>query len=82
MTKIYTADGFRPVEAETMSEAANIFASRLARREYGKSGVSHANQNSYSRDGLMGQYQAFVGRYDRKSRSSTGDNVWITVRVK
>ncbi len=82
MTTIYTADGFRPVEAESMQEAANIFADRLARRKYGKNAVSHTNQNSWSRDGLMGEYQAFVGRYDRQSRSSTGDNVWITVQVK
>jgi hypothetical protein len=38
------AEGFRPVRAEGASEAALIFARRLARKEYGKAGFVRSSR--------------------------------------
>lgn len=45
-----------------MSEAAEIFATREARKRYGR--TAHArtcNQNAYAQDGSFSEYNAFIG---------------------
>jgi len=76
MTK-YTCNGFQSVTAETMSEAANIFANRAARRKYGKSGYARTcNLGSYAQD--LAEFSAFIG-YKTGRNETTGHNINFTV---
>jgi len=78
MTK-YTCNGFQSVTAETMSEAANIFANRAARRKYGKSGYARTcNLGAYAQDGSLAEFSAFIG-YTTGRNETTGHNINFTV---
>ena len=75
----YTTSGFRPVRAETMKEAAEIFAGRAARKAFGKKGyVRICNLESYSQDNTLGEYNAFIG-YRTGQGETTGVNERFTV---
>jgi hypothetical protein len=75
----FTCNGFQSVTAENMSEAANIFANRAARRKYGKSGYARTCvQGSYAQDGRLAEYSAFIG-YTTGRNETTGHNINFTV---
>ena len=63
MRRFY-CDGFKSVMAEDISEAAKVFATRLARRN--KLEVYTVNQRSSGMSSAT--YQATIGRYDKKQR--------------
>lgn len=79
--KRYRADGFRTVKANDMKEAAGIFADRIARKKGKRHLVRHVRLNSWSSDGTMGEYQAFIGVYDKKEKTTSGNNELIIVRL-
>ena len=81
MTK-FVCDGFRPIRKNTQigytivqscSDAASIFADRLARRS-GKSYRATVNINSWSADGKSAQYQATIF-----ATSGAFEYVWLHV---
>lgn len=66
------------VETDTMSQAAQVFARRLARREFGRRGdVRVCNLDSYAADGSRAEYSAFIGL--TRGNTTTGHNVRFTV---
>lgn len=78
---LYICHGFKPVEADSAKEAAETFANRQARREYGKRGhVRTKRLDSWSEDGTHHTYEFFIGRPVPNDRNTTsGHNVWIHV---
>lgn len=75
----YRSSGFRSVEAESMSAAAEIFATRAAKRKYGKSGYCRTcTQQSYAQDGSLAEYSAFIG-YTTGRNETSGNNIQFTV---
>jgi len=76
----YHSNGFKSVKAESIAEAASIFAQRAARREFGPRGdVRTCNQGSYAQNGSCAEYSAFIGR--TRGNETTGHNINFTVRV-
>lgn len=74
----FKTHGMNSVQAEGMQHAAEIFALRWARRQYGKRGDARTCvQGSYSRDGSLAEYQAFIGI--TKGNETTGHNIHFTV---
>jgi hypothetical protein len=68
----YTSPGFRSVDAYSISAAAMIFAERVARKHYGKSGYcGTCMQVAYSTDGTFAEYRAFIGHALRDPRNQT-----------
>lgn len=98
MTATFTCDKFRPVksgdevkrgdlidEVESASDAARVFAHRMAQREYGKRGYCHhvrQDTRYVERDGTVRyiNYEAFIGRTVSGGMTS-GHNVWLTVHI-
>ena len=84
---IYECDGFRPYEAEHAAAAAEVFASRLAQREFGKSGFCRTVRlECWTHDGSSATFECFIGRplYGLTRNNSdrgttTGHNVRLTV---
>lgn len=81
----YTTLGCRAVSADNMREAAEIFANRMARKTYGKSGYCRTcNLESWSQDRSRGDYNAFIG-YTPSGQHNTGltvgNNIRFTVRL-
>lgn len=75
----YSSRGFRSVLAESMKEAAFIFARRLARKEFGKRGdVRTCELGSWAH--CLGEFSAFIGI--TKGAETTGHNVNFTVRLE
>ncbi len=74
----FQCDGFHPVEAESATAAARVFAGRLARRRYSNKGycttvrLDHSTEN-----GLSHQFEAFIGKYG--PGESGGLSVWLYV---
>ena len=66
-----------------MAEAAGIFAVRAARKQYGKSGYCRiCNQEAYSQDGRLGEYNAFIGYTPKgEPHSTAGNNIRFTVTI-
>jgi len=81
--KKYTTTGCRAVSAESMSEAAEIFAARIARKKYGKSGYCRiCNLESWSQDRSLGEYNAFIGYTPAHNQGQTvGNNTRFSVRL-
>lgn len=81
--RTYKCDGCKPVRAETMGDAAEIFAARMARRKYGKArGVVGAGPrlDSWAQDGSTGYYEAFIGyRCQTRHFEVSGGNVRFAV---
>jgi hypothetical protein len=64
-----------------MRDAAEIFASRIARKHYGRSAYARTlNLNSWSQDNTVGEYDAFVG-YRTGTHETTGHNERFTVTL-
>lgn len=76
---IYSAKGYRSVKANSAGEAAGIFADREARKRFGKRGYAHhVRLDSWTGDGSLHTYQAFVG-VPEKGGGMSGNNIWIHV---
>lgn len=76
----YVTSGMRGVSAESMADAAKVFAQRLARKSYGSRGYAlRPVGGSYTEDGRLVEYSAFVG-YSTGRNETTGKNVHFTVR--
>ena len=74
----YYCDGFQSVEAADPSEAAEVFAARLARRKHGRAGrVGPVNVTSYRDGGGVWNHAAFIG-YECGG-GLTGANVTLSV---
>jgi hypothetical protein len=75
----YITNGRRPVVAETMSDAAQIFANRAARDKFGRSGYCRTcTLGSWNQDNTIGEFSAFIG-YSTGRNETTGHNVNFTV---
>lgn len=75
----YTCNGFKSVKAETMKEAAEIFANRAAKRKYGRSAYCRTcTQGAYAQDGRLAEYSAFIG-YTTGQNETSGNNINFTV---
>lgn len=76
----FTCNGFRSVAGDiSISEAAEIFASRAARREFGKTGYARTcAMGSHAQDGRLAEFSAFVG-YRTGLGETTGRNINFTV---
>jgi hypothetical protein len=78
-TTKYTCRGFRPVSAESLREAAEIFAAREARRQFGRSGYARTcTMGSYTQDGATAEFTAFIGVRTGR-HETTGHNYSFTV---
>jgi hypothetical protein len=77
--KTYSSKGHRDVVAESMKEAAQIFADRKARKTYGKGGYARTcTLGSWSQDNSVGEFSAFLG-YSTGRNETTGGNAYFTV---
>lgn len=85
----YRADGFRPIhkstdmygEVQNVSDAAALFAGRLARREYGRRAYCRTiRADSWAMDGSSHTFEAFIGTDDEQG-NTVGRNVWVYVDV-
>jgi hypothetical protein len=77
----FRADGFRDVQAESAREAAEIFATRQARRDYGRNGHCRTIRlDSWTEGGKSHMFEAFIGRPVRGENATSGRNVWVYVR--
>ena len=78
--KKYTTSGCQSVKAESMSEAAEIFSGRIARKKYGKTGYSRiCNLECWSEDQTLGEYNAFIG-YTPAGKHNQGTTVGGNIR--
>ena len=77
MPKFY-CDLHRPIEAESISEAAQTFALRKARQVYGSRATAPVcTMGSYATNGSCAEFSAFIGR--TKGSETTGHNINFTV---
>ena len=77
----YVCTGYRPVSAESIESAAEMFASREARRRYGKRGYCRlCDRTFYSPDGAIVEFSAFIG-YSSAPGETTGTQINFTVRA-
>jgi hypothetical protein len=75
----YRCNGFKSVEAESMSEAAKVFANRSARRKYGRRGYCRTcTQWSCAKDMRLAEYSAFIG-YTTGLNETSGHSINFTV---
>ncbi len=74
----FQCNGFHPVEADSPTAAALIFAGRLARRRYSKKGYCRTVRLDYSTEnGLGHQFEAFIDKDE--PNESGGLSVWLYV---
>jgi hypothetical protein len=75
----YTSYGRKALFAESMRDAAEVFALRKARKIYGRNAlVAYLTCYGESPKGTVGDWQAFIGRRSGR-REITGCNVRLTV---
>ena len=75
----YTCNGFKSVQVETINEAAEIFATRAAKRKYGRAAYCRTcTQQSYAQDMSLVEYSAFIG-YTTGLNETSGNNIQFTV---
>jgi hypothetical protein len=75
----YECSGYNAVQARSMKEAAETFAARAARREFGKAGYCRiCRMDSWSEDGTRATFDCFIG-YSTGQGQTTGHNIWLTV---
>lgn len=80
-THRFYCTGFRSVTATSMRDAASIFATRAARRSYGRRGyASLLAARAWSEDGRLSEFSAFVG-YATGPHETTGHRVYFTVHA-
>lgn len=77
---VYKTQGFRPVKAGSLNDAADIIAARLARQHYGrKATVRTCKKTAWAADGAWADYAAFVG-LQTGLHETTGKMVYFNVR--
>lgn len=82
MSKRFRSHGFRDVTAETISQAGQVFAARLAKREFGRRGyVRTFRADNWAMDYVTATFDAFLGVdrrefYDSRGRP-TGEPVCV-----
>lgn len=77
----FTCEGFRAVEAYGPEEAAEIFAERQARRDYGRAGYCRlVRLDCWAESGRYHNYECFIGTTVKGEPNTTaGRNIWLTV---
>ena len=79
----YSCEDFRPVRAESLTDAAGIFALRKARRIYGRNAVVGTLRcNASTRSGDMGQWDTFLGTPSRDGDGIVGANNYLHVYLE
>lgn len=77
----FRADGFRDVQAQSARDAAEIFATRQARRDYGRNGHCRLIRlDNWTTNGQSWTFNAFIGRPVRGENATSGRIVWVYVR--
>lgn len=67
---------------DSASDAARIFANRLARRQFGRKGYCHhVRLDSRREDGQMGIFEVFIG-YPAEGGGTQGHNEWLNVYIE
>ncbi len=75
----YTCNEFKGVTAESIKEAAKIFATRAAKRKYGRAAYCRTcTMGSYAEDGRLAEFSAFIG-YTTGQNETSGNNINFTV---
>jgi len=76
---LYRCNGFRSVRADSIRDAAEIFAKRAARRAFGRRGyVRTMVEDSYVPNRSIVEFAAFIG-YSTGRNETTGHNIRFTV---
>lgn len=76
---LFRCNGFRPVRALGIAEAAEVFAKRAARRAFGRRGyVRSLVEDSYIPNLSIVEFAAFIG-YSTGRNETTGHNYRFTV---
>lgn len=76
---VFTSPDHRPVTATGPTEAARVFASRTARKMYGRRGYVRAMRcDCWTQDGRIHHFQVFIGR-DVAPNECSGGNVMVYV---
>lgn len=76
---LFRCNGYRPVRALGIAEAAEIFAKRAARRAFGRRGyVRTLVEDSYVPNLAIVEFFAFIG-YSSGRNETTGHNYRFTV---
>ena len=76
---LFRCNGFRPVRALGIAEAAEVFARRAARRAFGRRGyVRTLVEDSYVPNLSIVEFAAFIG-YSTGRNETTGHNYRFTV---
>ncbi len=80
----YRSKGYKPVEADTIDDAAEIFAGRAARKAFGRKGFMRTLRiDSWTDGGRSATFQAFIGYTPRhEPMTTTGWDEWFTVFAK
>jgi len=79
MSDTFYCPGHRRLVADSAREAAQVFAGREARREFGKRAyVRVLRLDSWTENGHSHTFEAFIGR-DVAPNECSGRNVWIHV---
>lgn len=89
---LYKCDGFRPIHQgdndpisgltiDDMHAAARIFATRMARREFGQRGLCRTVlRHTSPQDASYGNYEAFIGVPAHRDQNTTaGHRIWLVV---
>ena len=76
---LYRCNGFRSVRADSIRDAAGVFAKRAARRAFGRRGIVRTMvEDSYTRNLSIVEFAAFIG-YSTGLNETTGHNIRFTV---
>jgi hypothetical protein len=76
---LYACSGFKSVRADSIRDAAEIFARRAARRAFGRRGIVRTMvEVSYTRNLSFVEFAAFFG-YSTGRNETTGHNIRFTV---
>ena len=80
--KAFRCEKHKPVYADTMQDAAEIFALRKAIAEFGRRAqVGALRMDCWAQDGRFAEFEAFIGRPSGLNQT-TGYNVHFTVFAK
>ena len=76
---LYRCNGFRSVRADSIRDAAEVFARRAARRAFGRRGIVRTMvEDSYVPNLSIVEFAAFIG-YPTGPNETTGHNIRFTV---
>jgi hypothetical protein len=76
---LYRCNGFRSVRADSIGDAAGVFAKRAARRAFGRRGIVRTLvEDSYVPNLSIVEFAAFIG-YSTGPDETTGHNIRFTV---